>query len=178
MRQFQPLRCLKTVQLWNNIQRWLSPSNVQDDLYRYQLEYMPGSCDWILETPQAQTCFSPPSQTSMLIQGRPGTGKTVLTSFLVNHFTEQNWSCVRYFFCKVGDFEKREANRVHRTLLAQLLHHEQIHYTDVEPLYMRNGRATIDSFVDISSAILLAFSKSSQTAITVIVDALDECENI
>ena len=67
----------------NNVQRWLSPANVQDDLHNHQLEYMPGSCDWILDAPHVQECLDPKHSITMRILGRPGTGKTVLASFLV-----------------------------------------------------------------------------------------------
>ena len=64
-----------TVQLCSDIQRWLSPSRVQDDLYKLQLIYMPRSCDWIFTTPQGQACLSSDSSRTLRVQGRPGTGK-------------------------------------------------------------------------------------------------------
>lgn len=36
--------------LQTNVQDWLSPADVQDDLYRHNDECMHGSCDWALET--------------------------------------------------------------------------------------------------------------------------------
>ena len=101
-----------SVQMRNNVQRWLSPSNVKDDLHRYQLEYMPGSCDWILEAPQAQDCLNFNHPTTMRVLGRPGSGKTVLASFLINHLVEQIESNVLYFFCKTGDLEKQATTHV------------------------------------------------------------------
>jgi len=151
---------------------------VQDDLYRHQLAYMPGSCDWVLETPEAETLFGSSCSTSIRFQGRPGTGKTILASFLVNHLKEKKLGCVLYFFCKAGDMDKREATHVHRTLLAQLLHQDPALYSHMEPSYAKSGRATADSFVNVSTCLSLALCKTSQQLLFVVVDALDECNDI
>ena len=160
----------------NNAQRWLSPSNVQDDLHRHQLEYMPGSCDWILEAPQAQDCLNAQHSTTMKILGRPGTGKAVLMSFLVSYLAEQSEKHVLYFFCKASDTEKRETTHVLRTLLSQLLRIDEALYRDLEPLYTRSGRATADSYVDLYSALLLGLSKTTKT-IFIMIDAVDESQD-
>ena len=166
------------MQLRDNICRWLSPSNVQDDLYRHRLEYLPGSCDWILRSPQIRQFLSRKTSTVARVQGRPGIGKTVLASFLVEYLEKQSKGCVLYFFCKAGDFEKRGATHIHRTLLAQLLRHDPSLYRYVESFYSRSGRATADSFVDVSKCLVLAFSNTLKPMISIVVDALDECEDV
>ena len=157
----------------NNVQRWLSPSNVKDDLHRHQLEYMPGSCDWILEAPQAQDCLNPKHSTTMRILGRPGTGKIILASFLINHLSEQNQKNVLYFFCKAGETEKRETTHILRTLLSQILHINEALYRDVEPVYTKSGRATADSYVEVKAALLRTLSKITKKKF-ILIDALDE----
>lgn len=134
---------------------------------------MPGSCDWILEAPQAQDCLDSERSTTLRILGRPGTGKTVLTSFLINHLAEQNKKNVLYFFCKTGETEKQETTHVLRTLLSQLLHIDEALYRDVEPLYTKSGRATADSYVEVYAALLLALSKTIKPMF-ILIDALDE----
>lgn len=148
---------------------------MQDDLHRHYLDYMPETCDWFLEAPQAQEFLS--SSAAVRIQGRPGTGKTVLAAFLTTYLVEQK-ECVLYFFCNAGDVEKREATHVHRTLLSQLLHHDETLYDAIAPFYTRSGRATADSYVDVCAALMLAISRSTDSRIFVIIDALDECEDV
>ena len=155
-----------SVQMRNNVQRWLSPSNVQNDLHRHQLGYMLGSCDWILEAPQAQDCLNPKHSTTMRILGRPGTGKTILASLLINHLAEQNQKSVLYFFCKAGETEKRETTHVLRNLLSQLLHINEALYPDVESVYTKNMSAAADSYVEVKAALLLAISKITKTTLS------------
>ena len=101
----------------------------------------------------------------------------MLASFLVAYLQEQRQDCVLYFFCKAQDAEKRQAIQVHRTLLAQLLHYDEKIYDAVESIYTRSGRVSADSMVDVCSALRLAFSETSNPRITIIIDALDECED-
>lgn len=105
------------------------------------------------------------------------TFQTVLASFLVRYLREQKHRCVLYFFCKAHDVEKREAIHVHRTLLAQLLHHDESLYDCIEPFYTCSGRATADSGVDVGSALSTAFSKTLESRINIILDALDKCQD-
>lgn len=83
------LRCF-SVEMRNNVQRWLCISDVKRDLHRYQLEYMPGSCEWFLGAPQAQDCLSSKHSTTVRLQGRPGTGKHFCI-FSGPAFLRQDW---------------------------------------------------------------------------------------
>ncbi len=82
---------------------------------------------------------------------------------------------VLYFFCQAGDPEKREITCILRTILSQLLLVDQSLYETLDPLYIRSGRAKADSYVEVYDAILLALSKTKETKLVVIIDALDEC---
>ena len=162
-------------QMQSNIQRWLCPSNVQDDLYRRSLEYMPGSCDWVWNTSQAQE-FLTSTPTSMSIQGRPGSGKTILSSFMIQSLMKRKQQVVLYFFCQAGDPEKRETTCILRTILSQLLLVDPSLYETLDPLYIKSGRAKADSYVEVYNTTLLALSKTKETDLLVFVDALDECQ--
>ena len=160
----------------SNIQRRLSPSKAQDDLYRRSLEYMPGSYDWIWDTSQARNFFASSASTSMIIQGRPGSGKTILSSFIIQSLMKREEQAVLYFFCQAGDPEKREITCILRTILSQLLVVDQSLYETLDPFYTRSGRTKADSYVEVYDAISLALSKVKETKLVVVIDALDECQ--
>ena len=84
---------------------------------------------------------------------------------------------VLYFFCQAGDPEKQDVTCILRTILSQLLLVDQSLYETLDPLYIQSGRAKADSYVEVYNAILQALSKTQETKLLVIIDALDECQN-
>ena len=113
----------------------------------------------------------------MMVQGRPGAGKSVLASFIIDHCKDQKNECVLYFFGKAGDTERREVTQLYRTLLAQLLNHDSSLYPHIGPHYTKSGWAVADSRVEVSTCLEIALSKTSQRLIHIIVDALDEFDD-
>lgn len=113
----------------------------------------------------------------MRIQGRPGSGKTVLSSFMVQSLMKRKQQVVLYFFCQAGDPEKREITCILRTILSQLLLVDQSLYETLDPLYIQSGRAKADSYVEVYNAILGALSETKETKLLIVIDALDECQN-
>ena len=112
----------------------------------------------------------------MRIQGRPGSGKTILSSFMIQSLMKKKQQVVLYIFCQAGDPEKQEITCILRTILAQLLLVDQSLYETLDPLYIQSGRAKADSYVEVYNAILLALSKTKETKLLVFIDALDECQ--
>ena len=84
---------------------------------------------------------------------------------------------VLYFFCQAVDPEKQDVTCILRTILSQLLLVDQSLYETLDPLYIQSGRAKADSYVEVYNAILQALSKTQETKLLVISDALDECQN-
>ena len=112
----------------------------------------------------------------MMIQGRPGCGKTFLSSFIIQSLMNREQQVVLFFFCQAGDPEKREITCILRTLLSQLLLVDQSLYETLDPRYTRSGRGKADSYVEVHDAIFLALSKTKETKLVVVIDALDECQ--
>lgn len=166
-----------TVQIRSDIHRWLSPSNVQDDLRKYQTESMLGSCDWILQTHQFQALINSAKSFTLRVRGRPGAGKTFLATHIISHLTQKLQRVVLYFFCKAGDPEKRKSLHVLRTLLFQILRVDDSLYPLMETLYYQNGRAVADSYADVLDAFGLVMTKTNASPIYIILDALDECQD-
>lgn len=73
--------------------RWLAPLNHDIDYFERDRERElekrhASSCEWVLASPQYQTWISaaPSAHESLLwISAAPGAGKTILSSFLVDH---------------------------------------------------------------------------------------------
>jgi hypothetical protein len=160
------------------VQRWLSPSNVADDLKKHIEDCMPGSCDWLLEPLYLQKFISSPRPTLGHVQGPPGAGKSTASGFLINNLLSHKNSIVLYFFCKANDVEKRQPIHVLRTMLSQLLRADERLYPVVSEIYTQSGRPIADSYTEIEAALAMAFENIKGSEIFIIIDALDECQNV
>ena len=97
----------------------------------------------------------------MMIQGQPGCGKIVLSSFIIQSLMNREQQAVPYVFCQAGEPEKREITCILCRLLSQLLLVDQSLYETLDPFYTRSGRAK---------------SKTKETNLVVVIDPLDECQ--
>ncbi|KAI1804742.1 hypothetical protein F4811DRAFT_552613 [Daldinia bambusicola] len=161
-----------------NIQRWLSPSTVDDDLQKHRDDCIPRSCDRLLASRQFQSFISLDDDADQLphvlaIQGLPGSGKTTAAAFIIDQLKSKEFE-VLYFFFKANDVEKRTLLNCLRTLLAQLLRLEEHLYDPVEPFYRESGRVVADSLAEVQRAFTAALHHSKSKQIFVVLDALDE----
>jgi hypothetical protein len=164
------------VRLRSDVQRWLCPAAVDNDFHKFNAMFSPGSCNWLLHTEQYQSMASSIIPWSLRIRGRPGEGKTMLTSFIVRDLSEKTQGGVLYFFCKAGDTDKRLPIHVLRTLLWQLLQLDQSMYSLLEQIYHNSGRPTAESYTEVCEALRHVLSKTTRWPLFIAIDGLDECE--
>ena len=82
-----------------------------------------GTNQWILDDDKYLTWFNPASTSSrssiLWLNGGPGTGKSVLSSFIINDIITRRLCC-QYFFIRTGDQKKRSLSLLLRCLAYQL----------------------------------------------------------
>ncbi|KAI9154811.1 hypothetical protein HJFPF1_07368 [Paramyrothecium foliicola] len=162
-----------------NIQRWLSPTTVEDDLAKHLRDCFPGSCDWLLKMIEHNSHLQSDKDIKLTlkgIEGPPGSGKSTLTAFVVDRLMQQGLPVV-YFFAKANDREKCRLIHILRSILAQLLRQDESLYTVVDPVYRQSGRATADSLVEVQRALNMALESTRKNTLFFVIDALDECED-
>lgn len=86
-------------------------------------DYMPGSCDWILSDEQFDSFISDQStRPSVLhINGLPGSGKSILASFLIQHLEAQLEFPTQYWYFRCDDHSKRSNRQCLLSLAVQAL---------------------------------------------------------
>ncbi|KAI0853403.1 hypothetical protein F5Y00DRAFT_270584 [Daldinia vernicosa] len=163
-----------------NIQRWLSPSTVDDDLQKHLDDCIPQSCDRLLDSRQYQSFISLNDDTSkppvLILQGLPGSGKTTAAAFIIDQLKEEGRK-VLYFFFKANDVERHTLLNCLRTLLTQLIRLEEHLYDLIQPFYQESGRVVADSLAEVQRALSAALRHSRAKQIFVVLDALDESSN-
>ncbi|KAI8630209.1 NACHT and WD domain protein [Xylariaceae sp. FL1651] len=84
-------------------------------------QWVRGTCDWILKEEVYTQWLSAESPASefLWLSGGPATGKSVLSSFIINHLVEQG-ACCQYFYIRFGDRKKRTLSLLLRSIAYQI----------------------------------------------------------
>ncbi|KAI2784618.1 hypothetical protein F4815DRAFT_453629 [Daldinia loculata] len=79
-----------------------------------------GTCKWVLRDENFDKWLQAPDTTSSILwlNGGAATGKSVLSSFIVNHLVERD-ACCQYFFIRFGDEKKRTLSTLLRSIAYQ-----------------------------------------------------------
>ncbi|KAL8649619.1 MAG: hypothetical protein Q9226_005500, partial [Calogaya cf. arnoldii] len=94
--------------------------NHQDDFEFFRKRWTVGTCDWILShiTFTEWATDKEESPTMLWLHALPGSGKSILSSFIIHHLLEQS-SCVYYFF-RFGDQSKRSLSNCLKSTAYQI----------------------------------------------------------
>ncbi|CAG9955901.1 unnamed protein product [Clonostachys rosea f. rosea IK726] len=163
--------------LRRDILRWLITINYSPQQDRYIRTRYPGTGQWFLNSAEFQKWLGASNQT-LVCQGFPGAGKTIMTSVVVEHLQslfQQGSHSVAYVYC---DFQKRAQQKaidILVSVLKQLTTKLAIIPDGVRDLYSQHQHDNVlfCKTADISKAIVRVISGLKRAFI--IVDALDEC---
>lgn len=97
------------------------PGSVDDhDLNLFSNRRAESACTWALKRPEIRSWLATNSISELLwIYGRPARGKSVLSSFIIDHLREEG-AAVQYFFFRSGDETKQSASALLRSLAYQI----------------------------------------------------------
>ena len=160
------------------ILNWITPFDYGSHLSDYFQRRQAGTGQWLLNSTEFQEWLKT-SQKTLFCPGIPGTGKTILTSIVVNdltkHFPEDSSVGIAYVYC---NFQRRDEQKID-DLLASLLKQLAESYLPllecVKDLYDRHKtKRTRPSLEEISTTLHSVATKYSR--VFIIVDALDECQ--
>ncbi|KAF3802625.1 Vegetative incompatibility protein HET-E-1 [Colletotrichum gloeosporioides] len=139
-------------------------------------DLIPGLCHWIVDHPSFRNWRTGPQRRLLWITGEPGKGKTMLMCHTINYLRGQGHKPL-YYFCQAT--RKTTATDVVRGLLWLLLTEDR---SLIEPLrhdYEQKGEMLFQdsNSLGVLCAILTRIlSDSPGVKVTIVVDALDECE--
>ena len=119
-------------QSYSDLLRWLAPQQAETDHYTDDLEDARslrhyGTCQWVEERAEYKAWRSLEARAEcdpLWICGIPGAGKTVLSSYLIDHAARGSHDTgltILYFFFKNGNVDKNTPLAAARALIHQLL---------------------------------------------------------
>ncbi|CAN9204194.1 unnamed protein product [Alternaria alternata] len=163
------------------VHAWIKPTDMENDqeyLRRIRVAYV-GTCSWLLNDVTFREWIDRQSNTETIprllwLNGKPGSGKTVLASFVVEEARKLETSpTVLFFYFKQEDNDRNNFLSMARTLLSQIL--EQNPHT-LDHFYSEccsSGGAALNARPLVER--LLKFALGNCESVYIVLDGLDEC---
>lgn len=164
--------------------KWLGEIDPQEDLHYALKKHTPGTGHWFLEnsilTSWADFNVKTTEITRILwVNGRPGSGKTILSATMIRNLRETSQIPLAYFFCGWDDDRKKSPVQICATVLAQLttqmpqIHPSLLTAYERAKQYGRQGVSESDDLFSILEAVA-----GSLPQLHIVVDGLDECDDV
>ncbi|KAI1321681.1 hypothetical protein F5Y16DRAFT_416784 [Xylariaceae sp. FL0255] len=177
-RTFNEYKEFRNISRRDHAIQWLAPANVEAEHARHRktrsICQFPGK--WLLQDTYFRRWLDPESSTdpSIWLTGKPGAGKTILASIVIDEVKKISNATVLYFYCKHGDSARNSFISAARSILSQLLNqnHRFIPYF-FEKASTTGGSALLQSDEIAQEMIRVAMITLERTYI--IIDGLDEC---
>ncbi|KAJ9269877.1 hypothetical protein DTO212C5_4051 [Paecilomyces variotii] len=167
---------LEEGQLWKDLNRWMSAPDVSTNLNDAISKRFQGTGSWLLNCKSFQE-WKFGSKRALCIFGKPGCGKTILSSTVIEHLhaeADQSSEVVLEFFFDFRDINKQTVDKMTRSLIMQLYTASDTSRAELEGLFSKCNdgylqppkKALFDTLVNMLNC---------GTKIKVVIDALDEC---
>jgi hypothetical protein len=143
-----------------------------------------GTCQWILTHPQYIGWNLEKGTRFLWISGYPGSGKTILSAYLLEYLSGGEVSPVVrkkskspcYFFCDEKIETQRHGTAILRSLIHQLLTRHRVLVKYLKVAYDLQGPKLEQNSHELWRIFVAITSDKRVGPISVIVDAIDECE--
>lgn len=168
----------------NDIERLCITLFSASDIAEYKSDLaspVEGTCQWVLKNPQYLGWLSETKASLLWISGFPGSGKTILSAYLLDHLSKTESSpgsrpTVCCFFCDEKIETQRDGKAILRSLIFQILVRRRKLIRHIKSAYDIQGPHLVDNFSELWRIFTAISSDNSLGPISVIVDAIDECE--
>jgi hypothetical protein len=142
---------------------------------------VPGTCQWLLHHEIYRGWRLKQASNLLWLSADPGCGKSVLTSYLVEHLKNadnklQVPEIVCFFFFKEDSNEQDNAPHAISALLHQLYTTQPWLLQHATKPFIAEGRAILDQFSTLWSILMASVKDTRSRDILLILDGLDECE--
>ncbi|KAK3352642.1 hypothetical protein B0T25DRAFT_189655 [Lasiosphaeria hispida] len=159
-----------------NILEWLTPINYGPHQSDYFNRRQPGTGQWLLSSGKFDAWVNSKKQT-LFCPGIPGSGKTFLTSIVIDKLTadfrDDSSISIAYVYCNFRRKHEQKAEYLLASVLKQLAQHKPSLPETVKSLHDKHkDKQTRPSFDEISIALQSVASLYSR--VFVVIDALDE----
>ncbi|KAF5564562.1 hypothetical protein FPHYL_4663 [Fusarium phyllophilum] len=171
----EEIRTILTAEQRYRVCNWLTSTDPSPIHNRSRKLYEDGTGSWMLRS-QHWTGWLASSTRCLWVHGIPGSGKTVLASWLIKNVQEhckrvstRKSPCVSaYYYCYFGHHQDESAPFL-RSVITQLSRQADVISTLTHDLYRRGGEPSTPELLDALEQILRVLS-----SVYIVIDAVDE----
>ncbi|KAI0387620.1 hypothetical protein F5Y04DRAFT_8385 [Hypomontagnella monticulosa] len=184
-KQFSPVRTrldslIRSLQLTDSIRlrnEFLSSLHTLDYVAHKNRNPLPvnGTCRWIFSHPVYEAWIKSPHTSLLWISADPGCGKSVMASFLADHFSDSEVAGINicYFFFKSDNIEQSDAVNCIMALLYQLYSQQKDLITAEITSHLQGNK--LNSLKELWDALIKSVGHQSARDTICILDGIDEC---
>ena len=149
----------------------------EDDFLRIDSFRLPGSCEWVTERPPFQSWRDDGRPEVYWITAKPGAGKSVCCSYVLNDLRQANCTCAFYFFAH-GDKVKSSMGKFFRSIAWQMASSNLRMMEALAKVCKKNPRLFQEDYRTLWRKLFLEciFKHPTDQPQFWIIDALDECK--
>lgn len=164
----------RQLMMFEAVRSWLSAAEDGQEEFLTDLadKRQPGTCNWILEQEVMKAWVeSTEIEPLVWLTGKPGGGKSILASFLVQHLQSRKETTVVYFFCALNS-KRITCAEVLRTLAFQALQQNPDLASLVHQAYLQ--KVSTRSVPKMKGILKEMFAVAQ--SVHLVIDGVDECE--
>jgi Cdc6-like AAA superfamily ATPase len=156
---------------------WLSNADYAAQLVEFSRTKVPGTGQWLLESDEFHS-WEEQNEKVLFCPGIPGSGKTILTSIVVEYLQAKNQNdlnvAVLYVFCSYTKQQEQTIEHFFASMLQQLVQSRPELPESIKNLYSghssKKTRPSTDEVIGLLRSVASGYSK-----VFILIDALDEC---
>ncbi|KAI0033612.1 hypothetical protein K488DRAFT_69721 [Vararia minispora EC-137] len=156
------------------IKTWLNPPEPALNHERLRKLHKHGTCTWFFDAAFEE--WKRGDNAVYWIYGKPGTGKSVLCSSIIDHLRFDSEASLAYFYFDFRDVHKESVSGLLSSLVFQLASSSHKCYTILKKSRTRQ-RMALQPTVDFLSSMLEEMLRV-RPGTTLVIDALDECPEL
>ncbi|KXG50107.1 uncharacterized protein PGRI_060740 [Penicillium griseofulvum] len=158
---------------------WISPVPFGTHHDGVSEDRTPGTGDWLLQHEDFQSWENANSSLLFWLQGSPGTGKTYLTSAVIDHIRSQTTNeGFAFFYCRQGEESRSQPQSILQSFVRQLSTNannpESVQINLRDAVNTARDKGTNFRLQQCKEQILVSLNVYTKS--TLVIDALDECD--
>lgn len=169
----QDLKLLLSEQQRENLYRWLSPPEPLINHNKARRQHYEGTGSWFLQS-ESFRIWNSQRNSFLWLYGKPGCGKTVISSTIIRHLERLSIGPLLYFYFDFANAEKQTLRGAVCSLITQLYHTCEGAREPLDTLFSSSDHKRTRPSCELLCKIFKDMTERAER-VWIVLDAVDEC---